>query len=137
MLSLVCVLIYIPTNSVGGFHSPHSLCRIYCCRIFDMAVLINVIWYIIVYLIWFSLRTLESEHLFMCFIAISTPSLEKCAFRPLVDFYWLVCFSILRCTSCLLKINSLWVSLFARIFFHSVGCHFSFTCDFLCCAIAF
>ena len=49
----------------------------------------------------------------------SMPSLEKCAFRSLSDFfYWIVCFLILCCTSCLyvLEINSLWVSSFARIF---------------------
>ena len=135
MLSLVGVLIYIPTNSAGGLPSLHSLCRIYCCRIFDKAILINVRWYLIVHLICFSLRTREAEHLFMCFIAISTPSLEKCAFGPLVDcFNWIVWVLILHCTCCLyvLDINSLWVSLFARIFFHSEGWLFSFTCDFLC-----
>ena len=42
ILSLVGVLIYTPTNSVGGFPSLLSLCRIDCCRIFDMATLINV-----------------------------------------------------------------------------------------------
>ena len=29
MFSLVDILIYIPTNSVGGFLSLHTLCRIY------------------------------------------------------------------------------------------------------------
>ena len=41
MFSLVGILIYIPTNSVGGFPSLHTLFRIYTCRFFEMVILID------------------------------------------------------------------------------------------------
>ena len=75
----------------------------------------------------------------MCFIAISTPSLEKRAFRPLVDFL-LDClfFDIALYTLFVCVGDKLLVGIFVyKNFFHSEGCLFSFTCDFLCCAIAF
>ena len=42
MFSLVCVTVYTLTNSVGGFPFLHALCRLYCCRVFDVAILIKV-----------------------------------------------------------------------------------------------
>ena len=104
MLSLVGVLTYIPPNSVGGFPFPHTLCRLYCCRVFDVAIQINVRWYPIVHLICLSLRTSNAEPHFMCLMAILMNSLEKCAFILWPIFYWVVCFFfffflILSCTS--------------------------------------
>ena len=42
MFCLVGVLTYIPPNSVGGVPFLHTLCRLDCCRIFDVVILINV-----------------------------------------------------------------------------------------------
>ena len=98
MFCLVGVLTYIPPSSVGGFPFPHTLCRLYCCRVFGVAILINVRWYPIVHLICLSLRTSDTEHRFMCFMAISMTSLGKCAFRYLDNFLlgvFLFCFVLL------------------------------------------
>ena len=101
MLSVMGVLTYIPPSSVGGFPFPHTLCRLYCCRVFGVAILINVRWYPIVHLICLSLRTSDAEPRFMCLMAILMTSLEKCAFILWPIFYWVVCFFffILSCTS--------------------------------------
>ena len=92
MFSLVGILTYIPPNSVGGFPFLHTLCRLVRCRVFNMAILINVRWYLIVHLICLSLRTSDAEHRFMGFMAISMTSLEKCAFILWLIFYCAVCF---------------------------------------------
>ena len=121
MFSPVGAPVYSPTNSVGGFSSLHTLFRIYTCRFSEMVILIIVRWYLIGYLICLSLRSSDAEHLFMCFMAVSMTSLGKCAFRYLDNFLlgvFLFCFVLLwSCRSVLyvLEINSLWVSLVAKI----------------------
>ena len=76
----------VPTNSVGGFTSLHTLFRIYTCRFFEMVILTDVRWCLTGYLICLSLRSNDAEHLCMCFMAISVTLFRKCAFRYLDDF---------------------------------------------------
>ena len=78
LFSRVDVLIYFPTHSVGGFPSLHSPSSIYCCRIFEVATLTGVKWYVIELLICISVMIRDAGHLFRCLTAAWMPSLEKC-----------------------------------------------------------
>ena len=89
---LVSASFYNPTSNVRVPISPYPHQQLLLPLFLTIAIPVCVKWYLIVILICISLMTNDTEHLFMCLLAICIFSLEKCLFKAFDNFFfWLCC----------------------------------------------
>ena len=66
--------------------SPHSCPRLSFSHLLTVTILMAMRWYLIEVLICFYLMASDTEHLFICLLAIFISSLENCLFKSSVHF---------------------------------------------------
>ena len=84
---LVSASFYNPTSNVRVPISPYPHQQLLLPLFLTIAIPVCVKWYLIVILICISLMTNDTEHLFMCLLAIYISSLERCLFRSFPHFF--------------------------------------------------
>ena len=83
-----CTVLYSQSTQQGikGWISSHP-CQHFLLSFFNIAILVRIEWYFIMFLICISLMAGDIEHLFMCFEAMCISSLEKGLFRSFVHLF--------------------------------------------------
>ena len=141
MFSIFALLIYLPSNSVGGVSfSQHTLQHLLFSDIFMIIILTGVQWYLVILLINLSLKS-ATLSIFTCAFWTSLYLLWRNVYLDLqlVFFICLLGILILSCMSILyiLEFNPLLIPSIENSFFNYVYCHFLFVYGLLYCAKAF